>query len=60
VAVFRFPLPLEDPRWRWITWKKCGFVDFQPPPLGTKVRLGSFIESGNPVPAPSAKGTSTP
>jgi hypothetical protein len=41
---FRFPLPLEDPHWRWIRWHKGGFVEFQPPSIGKSVRLGSLIE----------------
>jgi hypothetical protein len=41
---FRFPLPLEDPHWRWIRWHQGVFVEFQPPSIGETVRLGSLIE----------------
>ena len=41
---FRFPLPLEDPHWRWVSWHKGGFVGFQPPSIGKRVRLASLIE----------------
>ena len=41
---FRFPSPLEDPRWRWIRWQEGAFVAFQPPPVGESVRLVSYAE----------------
>jgi hypothetical protein len=41
---FRFPLPLEDPHWHWVSWRKGAFVEFQPPPIGEEVRLVSLIE----------------
>jgi len=47
--LFRFPVPLEDPSLRWITWKGKGFVPFIPPAVGESVVV--------PVP-PSAIGLS--
>lgn len=35
--IFRFPVPLEDPSLRWITWKGRGFVPFTPPAVGESV-----------------------
>lgn len=46
---FRFPVPLEDPSLRWITWKGKGFVPFIPPAVGESLVV--------PVP-PSAIGLS--
>jgi hypothetical protein len=43
-VAFRFPFPLEDPHWRWVSWHKGGFVGFQPPSIGKSVRLASVIE----------------
>jgi len=44
VVSFRFPVPLEDPRWRWVRWRKGGFAEFLPPPVGHRVRLVSYLE----------------
>jgi hypothetical protein len=41
---FRFPSPLEDPRWRWLRWQEGAFVAFQPPPVGESVRLVSYAD----------------
>lgn len=42
---FRFPAPLEDPRWRWVRWSRAaGFSAVEPPRIGQSVRLVSGLE----------------
>jgi hypothetical protein len=49
--LFRFPVPLEDPSLRWITWEGRGYVPFTPPAVGETISL---------PPPPSATGLSMP
>lgn len=34
--VYRFDLPLEDPRLNWLVWQDTGFVSYRPPPVGAR------------------------
>ncbi|MEP7126703.1 MAG: hypothetical protein ABJE95_37580 [Byssovorax sp.] len=36
---FRFDAPLDDPSLFWVTWKKSGFVAFNPPRQGERVSI---------------------
>jgi hypothetical protein len=33
-VLYRFDVPLEDPKLVWIVWEETGFVTYRPPPLG--------------------------
>jgi hypothetical protein len=48
---FRFPVPLEDPSLRWITWEGRGYVPFTPPAVDEAISVPS---------PPSATGLSMP
>jgi hypothetical protein len=38
--LFRFPVPLEDPSLRWITWEGRRYVPFTPPAIGETTSVG--------------------
>lgn len=39
---FRFPRPLEDPRYVWRAWQASAFREWTPPPIGEHVELAGF------------------